>query len=282
MDPGVRVTLVAILLNLALAAAKFSVGIAAGSEALVADGFNSAGDVVATIIGLAGYWYGRRPADEGHPFGHGNAESVAALVIGGILLATGVFVALDGLRALLAATPRVPEPLALGVALATAAIKEGLARATLAVGRRLNSPSLLASAADHRADVVIAFTVAAGIAGARMGVPALDPLAALLVGGWIVRLGITPVRSAFGVLMDAAPADVTAAARAVAERHPDVLRVDLARVHPLGSYYVVDLEIAVAPETSLRAAHAVAHQVEADIRAGVQHVREVRVHVNPG
>jgi len=280
-DAGLRTNALGLAANVLLAALKLVVGTLAGSTALVADGLNSTGDVLATGIGLFGYRFGQRPADENHPFGHGNAESVAGLVIGGILLATGAIITIEGTRSLLAGPRVAPESAAVVVALVTAVTKEALFRVTSRIGRRLNSPALLASAADHRADVLIALTVAAGIAGARLGIPWLDPLAAIGVGLWIVRLAVEPIRTNLGVLMDESPPGVAEAVAAAAAEHPGVRRVDLARVHPLGPYFVVDMEIAVDPELSLRAAHAIAHAVDERVRTAVAHVREVRVHVNP-
>jgi cation diffusion facilitator family transporter len=280
-DPGLRANVVGLVANVLLAVAKFVVGAAAGSAALVADAFNSAGDVIATAIGLAGYRLGRVPPDENHPYGHGNAESVAGLVIGAILLATGVFVGLEGARALLEGTRTPPEPIAAAVALTTAAVKAVLARYTTVVGRRMNSPALLASAADHRADVLIAIVVTAGIVGARLGAPWLDPLAALVVGVWIVGLAVAPIRSNFGVLMDESPPEVVEAVRRAASAQPGVLGVTAPRVHPLGSYYVVDLSIRVDGELSVRDGHALAHATADRIRQEVPHVQGVTVHVEP-
>lgn len=280
-DLGTRASLVALAANLGLAAAKLVLGTIAGSTAVVADGFNSAGDVIATLIGLVGYRVARAPADDGHPFGHGNAESLAGLIIGGILLATGAYVALDGLRALASGPREPPELLALWVALGTAAAKEALYRYTIAVGRKTNSPALLASAVDHRADVLIALTVAAGVLGARLALPWLDPLAAVGVGLWISGLSVGPIRENLGTLLDASPPEATAAVRRVVGAHPEVRSVDQVRIHPLGHYQIVDLEIGVDPDLTLRQAHAIAHAVEDRIRAEVPHVAEVRVHVNP-
>jgi cation diffusion facilitator family transporter len=280
-DPGVRANAVSLVVNVGLAVAKLGIGTFAGSAALVADGFNSAGDVLATSIGLLGYHFGRLPPDDNHPFGHGNAESVAGLTIGGILLATGVYVAIDGARALAAGPGLAPEPLAAGVAFTTALLKEGLYRYTARVGTRLNSPALLATAADHRADVFIALTVAAGILGARYGVPWLDPLAAVVVGVWIVHLAREPIQKNFGVLMDASSPEVTAQVRTASEQVPGVVRVDDVRVHPLGPYYVVNLEIAVDATLTVREAHTLAHAVEDHVRKHVPHVQKVQVHVNP-
>lgn len=280
-DPGVRANLAGITLNALLAAAKFAVGTFAGSTALVADGFNSAGDVLATGIGLLGYRLGQRSPDDNHPYGHGNAESIAGLTIGGILLATGIYIAIDGGRALTAGPTAPPEPIAAGMALLTAIIKELLYRYTHAVGLRLNSPALLASASDHRADVAIALTVAAGIAGAKFGAPWLDPLAAIVVGLWIVNLARDPIRRNFGVLMDESPAEMVVLVRDASATVEGVRRVDSVHIHPLGPYHIVDLEISADAEMTLREAHALAHRVEAHVRTVVPHVRKVSVHVNP-
>lgn len=281
MDPGARANAVSIIANLLLAIAKFVLGTMAGSTAVVADGFNSAGDIVATAVGWAGYQGARRPPDDNHPFGHGNVESLAGLIIGVILCMTGVFVAIDGARALASGPTEPPDLLALWVVLGTAGIKEGLYRYTTLVGRALNSPALLASARDHRADVLIALTVAAGVASARLGLPWLDPLAAVAVGIWITGLSVEPIRSNLGVLLDEAPADVTDAVRSAIASDRAVHRVDHVRIHPLGSYYVADVEIAVDPGLSLEAAHHIAHRIEDLAKERVAHLSEVRVHVNP-
>ncbi|MEZ4238219.1 MAG: cation diffusion facilitator family transporter [Myxococcota bacterium] len=279
-DPGLRANLVGLAANVALAVAKFVVGALAGSAALVADGFNSAGDVLATAVATGAYRFGAVPPDDNHPYGHGNAESLAGLGIGLLLLATGAFVAWEGFRVLVEGPRPPPEPLAAAVALGTAAVKGALAVYVRRVGQQLNSPTLLASAADHRADVLIAIVVTAGIVGAQFGAPWLDPLAAALVGLWIVGVALTPIRENLATLMDESPPEIEQAVRD-AVIHPAVLAVGRARVHPLGSYYVVDLTVVVDGERSLREVHALGREIAAGVRERVPHVQEVRVHARP-
>lgn len=280
-DPGTRANAVGLVANVLLALAKFTLGTLAGSTAVVADGFNSAGDIFATAIGWAGYRVAQAPPDDNHPYGHGNFESVAGLVVGAILVVTGAFVSVEGLRGLFAGPSEPPELLALWVALATAGVKEVLYRYVSTVGRRLNAPSLLASARDHRADVFVAVTVVGGVLGARLGWPWLDPAAAAVVGAYIAWMGWEPVRHNIGVLLDEAPADVVAEVRAAAGEVDGVRGVDNVRVHPLGSHYYVDLEIAVDGALSVHQGHELAHAVERRILDEVDHVRDVTVHVNP-
>lgn len=280
-DPGSRANAVGLVANAALAVAKLTLGTIAGSAAVVADGFNSAGDILATAIGWAGYRVAQRPPDENHHYGHGKFESVAGLIIGTILLVTGVFVCIEGLRALLTGPREAPELLAVWIALGTAAVKELLYRYASAVGRRLNAPSLLASARDHRADVAIALTVVVGVLAARVGWTWLDPATAALIGLYIVYMAWEPIRSNLGVLMDEAPPEVVEEVRRVARTVEQVREVDAVRVHPLGSHYYVDLEVYVPGELPLHEAHAIAHEVQDTVARQVPHVRDVTVHVNP-
>jgi cation diffusion facilitator family transporter len=267
--------------NLGLAVGKLVVGTLAGSTVLVADGLNSTGDVVATAIGWVGFRLGRRPADDDHPFGHGGFEAVAGLVIGAVLLMTGVFVTVDGVRALLRGPTDAPGSGALVAAVVTAVVKEGLYRYTVAEGRRLNSPALKASARDHRADVGLAFVVFGAVAGARIGWPLLDPLAACLVGVWIVGMAYEPLRSNLGVLLDEAPEGVADAVRAVVLDVHGVRSVGAVEVHPLGSYHVVTIEVGCDGEATLADADRVAEAVVQAVRERVDHVGEVRVRPRP-
>ena len=273
--------IIGLLTNVALAALKLVIGFIAASEALTADGFNSAGDILATAIGFAGYLYARKPADDDHHYGHGNAESVAGLVIGAMLLATGTFIFLHGVIAVVEGRPEPPGELALYAALITMVVKEALYRYTIRVGRKFNSPSLLATARDHRADVVLSLTVAAGIFFARAGAPILDPVAAGAVGIYVAWLAFDPIKTNFATLMDQAPPGIRDAVHEVALRDPDVLAIEQIRVHPLGSYYVVDFEIRVEGSLTVLVSHEIAHRVANAVQASVEHVQSVNVHVNP-
>lgn len=280
-DPGTRANAIGLAVNVLLAVAKLVVGTIAGSAALVADGFNSAGDVLATTVATVGYVIGRQPPDENHHYGHGKVETVAGLIVGAMLLATGLFISIDGLITLLEGGREPPELLAAVVAAITVVTKEGLYRYVVRVGRRLNAPSLLASARDHRADVYAGVAVFAGVLGARTGLPWLDPLAAVIIGATIAWMAFEPVRENVGVLLDEVPAPLAEQIRFVARADEDVREVDHIRVHPLGSEYAVDFEIYVDGGLSLHAAHDIAHRVAERVAERVEHVRDVRVHVNP-
>lgn len=280
-DPGTRCNAVGLSANLGLACLKFTIGTLAGSQALIADGYNSAGDLVATGIAAAGYRYAQRPADADHPFGHGNADNLAGLVVGAILFSTGVFVTLEGARELVTGTYEVPGSSALVAIGVTAAVKEALFRYTTRVGREVGSQALLASARDHRADVWIAGAVFAGVLGARAGLPWLDPAAAAAIGGYIAFMAWKPIRENLGVLMDESPPELTERIRLVALEDPEAFEVRRVRCHPLSGHYLVDLVIALDGSVTLDHAAEVARRVEQTIATRFEEVDEVTAQVVP-
>jgi cation diffusion facilitator family transporter len=276
------VQLAALIANVGLALLKFTVGALAQSRALIADAFNSAGDIVATFVAWIAFRYGSRPPDEDHPYGHQNAEALAGLLIGAMLSATGAFIFIDGLFGIFAGHRHEPPgALAIWAAVLTAVAKETLYRVSMRVGARTNSPTLLASARDHRADVVSACVALVGIVIARLGWPEFDSIAGALIGVYIFRLGIGPVRSNMAILMHEAPPRLAIAATEAASSVPGVLRIALVRVQPIGGQWRMDLTLHVDGDLSVTRAHEIAHAVERSILASVANVVEVHVHVEP-
>ncbi len=269
--------------NLVLAVAKLLVGILFRTETLIADGLNHTGDVLHTAIAWIGFRIAEKPADDNHPYGHGNAESVAGILIGLVLLATGGYILYHGINVIVQRQFAEPSWISLLTALLSIPIKEALARYSFRVGKQLNSPSLLAVAQDHRSDVFVSSGAVIGIAGAMLGWPLLDPIGAIFIGVYIAGFLSFPVlRANFDVLMDAAPRDDLAdRIRNRFQSDSQVHRVDSIRIHPLGPYYEVDLEITVDGGLTVREGHEIAHRVRDQIVDHEKHVREVKVHVNP-
>jgi cation diffusion facilitator family transporter len=269
--------------NLALAALKVGVGILGRSGALLADGVHSAADAVGSVAVLVGLAVARRPADPGHPYGHGKAESVAALVVAILLGLAGVEVAAASAGRLLrpvAGPP--PATAALWVAALSVVVKEALYRYGRALGLRHRSPALLSSAEDHRSDALSSLAAVGGILGARLGLPLLDPAAGFFVSLFILRWGWLLTLGAVGDLIDARGEPATLArVEAEAARVAGVAAVHLVRTRRMGSGVLVDLEIGVDASRTLREAHAVADGVRERIVARLPEVRDVMVHVNP-
>jgi cation diffusion facilitator family transporter len=278
----VSVQLIALLTNIGLAVMKFVVGTLAGSRALIADAFNSAGDVVATFVAWVAFRYGRKPADKDHHYGHQNAEALAGLLLGGMLCATGAFICIDGILSLShLEAPKPPESIALWAAGATALIKAVLYHFSIKVGRRTNSPTLLASARDHGADVISGLVAMGGIWVATHGFPRFDAIAGALIGAYIFYLGFQPLQSNTAILMHQAPPELGGAAARVAKAVDGIVEVRQVRVQPLGGSYRMDMTVQVDRHLTVENAHRIAHTAEAEIRRTIANVTEVHMHVEP-
>lgn len=270
---------VALLINLALAIGKAWIGYVAGSRALIADALNSSNDVVATALAWFAFRFGRKPPDDNHPYGHDNAEALAGLLIGGMICATGVAIAVDSVLHTASATP--PGVLALWMAAATAVVKLALWRVSLAAGRRLRSPTLLASARDHIADVIAGLGAFAGILVSRAGTPEADTIAAVLIGIWVLYQGFEPVRTNLAILMQEVPPKLATDAARIAEQTVGVENVRVVRAQPIGGYFRMDVTIEVDEALSVLRGHEIAEDVSRRVRAASDGVREVMVHVEP-
>jgi cation diffusion facilitator family transporter len=278
----VSVQLIALLTNIGLAVMKFIVGTVAGSKALIADAFNSAGDVVATFVAWVAFRYGRKPADADHHYGHQNAEALAGLLLGGVLCATGAFICIDGILSIAhLEEPKPPGSLALWAAGLTALIKAVLYHFSMKVGRRTNSPTLLASARDHGADVISGLVALVGIWVATHGYPRFDAIAGALIGVYIFYLGFEPVRSNTAILMHQAPPELAEEAERVALQVKGIVQVRQVRVQPLGGSYRMDMIVLVDRNISVESAHGIAHAAENEVLKRIRNITEVHMHVEP-
>lgn len=269
--------------NGVLTAGKIAVGLVAGSAALVADGFHSLADVLSDIGILFALKAANRPPDDNHPYGHHSFETLGAVIVAGFMLLTALLIGGDAIRSWLLGHRRHPEALALIAALGSVVVKEVMARYTLDVGRRHNSPALLANGAMHRSDAISSVAAALGIAGAMFRWPLLDNVAALVIALFIVRMGWNLLHENVMVLMDTMPDPALVdSIRGEAADVPQVQEIRDLRVRQRGSRYLADLRIAVHPDLSLGAAHDIAHEVEDRVCDRVPTVARVFVHIEPG
>lgn len=280
-----RLSLTGITGNAALSAFKLFAGVAGRSSAMVSDAAHSLSDVLATLIALVGVLLSKRAADDDHPYGHERFESVAALLLGLILLATGGLIGKAGLEALLSGNDAQrggPGPIALVAAVVSIAVKEAMYWYTRRCALRLNSAAFMADAWHHRSDALSSIGSLIGIAGARMGYPALDPAAGVVICLMILTVALRTTRDALGQLLD------TSCGRSYDQELADfiaaqegVVRVDLLRTRRFGNRVYVDLEISVDGDESLRKAHSVAERVHLSVEQRFPGVKHIMIHVNP-
>jgi cation diffusion facilitator family transporter len=282
-----RVTLATMIANIGLAALKGAVGWLAGSAALLSDAANSASDVVHEIIVMIGVRLAAREADDDHPYGHERFESVVSIILGVIVFLTGASIGIEGLRKVWeglsgSAHLEAPEPVALWVAAGVIVFKGALFLFTRRQAHTLRSDVLRAAAADHGADVLGTLGGLIGIAGARLGLPIMDPLACLVIAAFILRTGVGIFATAVGQMTDKSGGEaLDAQLHAIIAQDSAVVRVDRLHTRLFGDRIYVDVEIALPGTLLLDEAHEIAERVHETIEAQCLDVKHCMVHVNP-
>lgn len=279
---GSRSTWVSVGVNICLTVVQVSIGILSQSQGLVADGIHSLSDLVSDFVVLLAGHQARKDADEDHPYGHQRFETAASLVLGGLLLAVGVGMLWSAFRKLESPeTVAQVHIVALWAAGGALVAKELLFRYMLAVATRVKSSMLVANAWHARSDAASSLVVGLGIIGNLAGYPILDPIAALIVGFMVSRMGWSFGWDALHDLMDRA-ADETevAAIRQTLAQTPGVQGVHDLRTRKMGDLIVVDAHLEVDAAISVEAGHDIA--VQARLRVLQRHrVLNLMAHVDP-
>ncbi len=277
-----RSTWVSVVVNVLLSTAQIVVGVLSKSQGLIADGIHSLADLVSDFVVLLANHASQKDADEDHPYGHHRYETGASMFLGAVLLAVGV-----GMLWSAAVKLQNPESIAqvhiiaLWVALAGLAAKEILFRYMLAVAKRVKSSMLVANAWHARSDAASSLVVSVGIVGNLMGYPILDPIAALIVGFMVAKMGWSFGWDALHDLMDRGvdEVEVTAIRQTLAET-PGVANVHDLRTRKMGDMIIVDAHLEVDATLTVEQGHDIA--VEAQKRVMARHrVLNLMTHVDP-
>ncbi len=270
--------------NAVLALVKIACGIVGHSYALIADGIESTLDIFGSLLVWAGLRLAALPPDDTHPYGHGKAETLAAIAVGVLLLGTSILLAVQSVREIL--TPHhAPAPFTLVVLLVVIAIKEGLFRKVLHHGSELGSVALESDAWHHRADAITSVAAFLGIIVALIGgdgYESADDYAALVACVVIAFNGVRVLGPAINEAMDTAPSPhIEAGVREVAALVSGVGGVETCRVRKMGVEFYVDLHVLVSGEMSVRDGHTIAHAVKDAVRDRMPAVADVLVHIEP-
>ena len=279
-----RVSIVSIIGNLALTIFKFLAGILAHSGAMISDAVHSASDVVSSFIVIIGVRISGHSADRDHPYGHERYECVAALILSMILAMVGIEIGYAAISKIIAgdSSVTIPGTLALIAAIVSIVGKEAMFWYTRAAAIRIRSTALKAEAWHHRSDALSSIGALIGIAGARMGVPVLEPIASVVICLFIFKVAIDVFRNAIDQMVDHCCDEATETdLRNCVLEQKGVLGVDMLHTRMFGSRIYVDLEIRVDGNLRLTDAHEIAESVHDAIEAGFPQVKHVMVHVNP-
>jgi cation diffusion facilitator family transporter len=277
-----RVIQIGFWVNAALMTMKLLAGYFGRSEAVFADGMESAADFVAILASMIAIRIGEKPFDEKHPYGHGKAENIAAIIVSLVIFVTGGWILIRSVHSIIEASYQSPEAIAVAAAFLTIIIKEALYRYTHSAGTSLGSPAILASAKDHRKDAITSISTLVGVTGAYFGIAVMDPIAAGLTSFFIFYIGYETFMVAAHDLMDgSATGECIGDIVSIAEGVEGVEHVHEIRCRRSGQYLIVDLKLDMDPEMTVRKSHAIATEVKAKIFASIPYVGDVMIHINP-
>ena len=285
-----RVTFAGFIVNLVLSLLKLAAGIVGRSGAMVADAVHSFSDLATDVVVIAFARISAKPRDEGHDYGHGKYETLAAILIGLALGAVGAGILANGVQNIrsVIAGGELPRPgsVALAAAVVSIVVKEILYRYTVRAGRAVGSPSLVANAWHHRSDSFSSIATLAGVAGTmflgRVG-GICDPAAAIIVSIFIIIVAVKMAIPALHELLEISlpEEDLQRISEAIVTT-PGVKAFHHLRTRRSGADVIVDMHIKVDPEISVEKAHDIASEVENKIRALYpQGTALVTVHIEP-
>ncbi len=276
----------ALVANIFLALVKTTVGIYARSSALLADGINSTSDVVYNTAVAIFIRASRKPADEDHPYGHSQFESVGALVIAAFIITAAFTIFWNSVQTLFdylqGNEASEINSIALYVALFTILIKGLLFLYTRTVGKKTNNPTVVALALDHRNDIFSATAVVAGTLAAQFGFAWADPLAGAIVAVFFLMSGIEILRDSTDILMDTVPGQsLDKEVRSLLKDVPGLEGIEQIQAHRFGQYLVMNLTVFVCGDSSVREGHEVAEEVERRLTREIDFLQAVHVHYHP-
>lgn len=273
--------------NVLLAVVKVAAGILGHSKVLLADGINSVSDVVYFIFVKFFVKLSGEPADEEHPYGHHQFETVAAVVIGAFVITTGIAIFWDSINSffdLLSGNERgkTIRSFTLIVSIATIVVKILLMLNAFSISRKTDNIAVSALARDHRNDIFASSAAALGITLSLFGLDWIDPLASALVAIIVVKTGIDILRESAAELMDTVPDnEMDIKIRSLLADVDQVKSVESINTHRFGPYYMANITIGVEGSLTVFQSDAIADMIEQLLCNEIVLLRKVYIHYHP-
>ena len=275
-------TWISVVVNIFLSIGQILIGIFSKSQGLVADGIHTLSDLVADFIVLVANRHSQKAPDDAHPYGYLRFENAASFILGLILFIVGVGMLWTATHKILhpEQIPKV-HSMALWVAITALICKELLFRYMLAIAKKVKSSLLIANAWHARSDAASSFVVALGILGNLAGYPILDPIAALIVGLMIAKMGFEFSWTGLHDLMDkSANEDEIAAIKATLLKKDGILGLHQLRTRNMGDMIIVDVHLEVSGEQSVKEGHRIAVEARNEVLKN-HNVIDVVTHIDP-
>jgi len=282
---AIRVSVSNIILNFILAFLKLLAGIFGHSAAMISDAVHTLSDALSTLLVIAGIRLAAKKPDRSHQYGHERFECVAAILLSAVLAVTGALIGIAGVQNILEHSPYdfvTPGILALIAAVVGIGFKEAMYWRTRRWAKKLNSSALMADAWHNRSDSLSSIGSFAGILGARLGFPILDPLAGVVICLFILKAAVDVFLDAVGKMTDrAADPETAAEIETIVLAQPGVENLDLLQTRVFGDRIYVDIEISIDRDAPLHEAHDIAQAVHNIVEETFPAIKHCMVHMNP-
>ncbi len=279
----VRASWVSTIGNAILSASKIAIGLLGGSLAVLGDGIDSAIDVVISVVMIVTAGIINRPPSRKYAYGYEKAESIATMILSFVIFYAGIQMLVSSIESMMSDEPRIlPSMLTIWVTVFSIVGKLLLALYQYRQGSRVNSPMLKANAVNMRNDVLISIGVLAGLAFTFIfKLPILDTVTGLVISVLIIRSSITIFMGSNVELMDGVQdEDVYRKIFEAVERVPGAANPHV-RSRQIGGMYMIMMHIEVDGQITLNKAHDIAHEVEDSIKATIDNIYDIVVHVEP-
>ena len=267
--------------NWGVALMKIIIGTSIKSASMTADGFHSLSDGASNIVGLIGISIASKPKDKEHPYGHKKYEVIASMFIGGMLLVLAGKIILTSISRF----TNIVEPSitteSLLVLVATLIINIAICTSENKIGKKLNSHILISDSMHTKSDIFVSVGVLFTLVGVKLGLPAIiDPIASLVVSGFIIHSSYEIFKSATGVLVDQAIIDEEKI-KYIVMNFEEVKGVHNIRSRGSENDMHIDMHVLTEPHISLEQSHKLSHKIEDKIQCMLNENAQVIVHLEP-
>ncbi len=277
-----KVSTIGIIFNIMLLVIKLIVGIMSSSQAMIADGINSAGDIFASFMAFVGSKISSKPSDEDHPYGHGKAEYIFSEVIGISMLLAGYSMIVSSIESIFNGSKIVFSAYLIVACVITIITKFSMFLYAKAIYKKNKSILIKASMEDHRNDIFVTTGTIIGVVCGAIGFNFIDGIIGSIISLWISYCGIKLLKESYDVLMDKTfEDDEKEKISKVPLKFSEVMHVDSINAKPVGNKYIVILKISMNGNITLRYSHDIAGKIKEIILEEFENIYDVVIHVNP-
>ena len=280
-----KLSLINVMGNILLSIAKLVAGFLGNSTVLISDGIHSFTDVVNIFIAYAGVRMSKKLPDKDHPYGHERHECVASLVLGIIILLTGLGIGKLGVESIILGhykNLKFINIFPLLVAVFSIITKGIMFLYTRYYSKKIDSSAFMATALDHLSDTFASTGALIGILGVMAGFPVLEPIASIIICLLIIKESYEILKDALRKLLDTSVDEsYEETLRVYIEKQEDVICVDMLQTRMFGNKIYVDLEIQVDGDKSLRESHDIAERIHENVEEDFPNIKHIMIHLNP-